>query len=152
MVDTLTPEARSARMAKIGGKHTAPEMIVRRMVHAMGFRFRLHRKDLPGSPDLVLPRHKKIVLVHGCYWHGHGCKIGRLPKSNVLFWQDKIVKNRARDERNLADLAALGWRTLVVWQCETRKPVELRKALLAFLGTPAKSRSTRVRRIARLPK
>lgn len=139
-------------MARIGGKDTAPELIVRRMVHAMGFRFRLHRRDLPGSPDLVLARHKKIVLVHGCYWHGHGCKIGRLPKSNIAFWQDKIVKNQARDARNLADLAMLGWQTLVVWQCETRKPGELRQTLLAFLGTPAKSRSTRLRRIARLPK
>lgn len=142
MVDTLTPEARSERMARIGGKHTAPEMIVRRMVHAMGFRFRLHRRDLPGSPDLVFPTLKKIVLVHGCYWHGHGCKIGKLPKSNVAFWREKIVKNRARDKHNLRDLKALGWQTLVVWQCETRKPDELRKTLTAFLGTPLKSRST----------
>jgi DNA mismatch endonuclease (patch repair protein) len=137
-------------MAKIGGKDTAPEMIVRRIVHALGFRFRLHRKDLPGTPDLVFPRHKKIVLVHGCYWHGHECKIGRLPKSNVAFWTAKIVKNRARDERNLAELAQLGWRALVVWQCETRRPADLRKAVAAFLGTPRKSRSTRVCQTARL--
>lgn len=151
MVDTLTPEARSRRMARIGSKNTVPELIVRRMAHAMGYRFRLHRRDLPGSPDLVFPRHKKIVLVHGCYWHGHGCKIGRLPKSNLPFWQDKIVKNQARDARNLADLRKLGWQTLVVWQCETRKPTELSRALAVFLGTPLKTRSTRLRRIARLP-
>ncbi len=138
MVDNLTPEARSRRMARIGGKNTLPEMVVRKMAHGMGYRFRLHRRDLPGTPDLVFPGRKKVVMVHGCYWHGHGCKIGRLPKSNVGFWQEKIERNRARDERNLLDLRKLGWKTLVVWQCETRRPEELRKSLRRFLGTPPK--------------
>ena len=142
MVDNLTPEARSERMSKIGGRHTAPEMIVRRMVHALGFRFRLHQKGLPGSPDLVFARHKKVLFVHGCYWHGHGCKIGKLPKSNVEFWRDKILKNRARDARNLRELRELGWSVHEVWQCETKKPAELKHALLAFLGKPRKIRST----------
>lgn len=150
MVDTLTPQARSALMARIGGKNTAPEILVRRLAHGLGYRFRLHRRDLPGSPDLVFPRLRKIVLVHGCYWHGHGCKIGRLPKSNVGFWADKIAKNRARDARNLADLRQLGWQTLVVWQCETRRREALGKILERFLGTHGKRRSTRLRRMGRI--
>lgn len=150
MVDTLTPQARSALMARIGGKNTAPEMLVRRLAHGLGYRFRLHRRDLPGSPDLVFPRLRKIVLVHGCYWHGHGCKIGRLPKSNVTFWADKIVKNQARDARNLADLRRLGWQTLVVWQCETRRRETLGKILERFLGTHRKRRSTRLGRMGRI--
>lgn len=139
MVDNLSPDARSKRMARIGGKNTAPEMIIRRMAHSLGCRFRLHRKGLPSTPDLVFPSRKKLILVHGCFWHGHGCKIGRLPKSNVTFWKEKIARNRARDERNLVDLAELGWKTLVVWQCETRELDRLRKTLRRFLGTPAKN-------------
>jgi DNA mismatch endonuclease (patch repair protein) len=150
MVDNLTPAGRSARMSRIRGKDTAPEMIVRRMTHGLGYRFRLHRKDLPGTPDLVFPRLGKVILVHGCYWHGHGCKIGRLPKSNIEFWKEKIERNRARDARNLADLSSLSWKTLVVWQCATRDKKTLGRALAAFLGTHRKRRSTGVRRIARI--
>lgn len=150
MVDTLTQQARSALMARIGGKNTAPEILVRRLVHGLGYRFRLHRRDLPGSPDLVFPRLRKIILVHGCYWHGHGCKIGRLPKSNIAFWAEKIVKNQARDARNLADLRQLGWQTLVVWQCEIRRREALSKTLDRFLGTHRKRRSTRLGRIGRI--
>ncbi len=134
MVDTLTPEARSERMARIGGKNTVPEIAVRRIAHRLGYRFRLHRKDLPGSPDLVFPRLKKIVFVHGCFWHGHDCGKGRLPKSNVSFWEEKIVKNRARDERSVAALEDAGWSVLVLWQCQTKRPEVLEKLLKRFLG------------------
>lgn len=150
MVDTLTAAARSARMASIRSKDTAPEMIVRRNAHGLGYRFRLHRKDLPGTPDLVFPRLRKVILVHGCYWHGHGCKLGRLPKSNVAFWKEKIDRNRARDARNLADLKALGWKTLVVWQCATRDEKTLQRGLAVFLGTHGRRRSTGLRRLVRI--
>lgn len=142
MVDTLSPEARSARMARIRGKDTAPEWVVRRLLHAMGFRYRLHRKDLPGRPDIVFPGRRKAIFVHGCYWHGHGCRIGRLPKTNVSFWERKIATNRARDARSILDLQSEGWAVLVVWQCETRNGAELRDKLAGFLGSPADFRST----------
>jgi DNA mismatch endonuclease (patch repair protein) len=135
MVDTLTREARSQRMARIRGKDTVPEWVVRRLAHSMGFRFRLHRRDLPGKPDLVFPSQRRAIFVHGCYWHGHDCKIGRLPKSNVAFWEDKILRNRARDARNLADLKTAGWDVLVVWQCETKSLVDLEASLRKFLGS-----------------
>ena len=97
MVDQLTIEQRSALMARIRGKDTTPELVVRRMLHAMGFRFRLHCKDLPGTPDVVLPGRSKIIFIHGCYWHGHQCSAGQLPKSRVEFWSAKIGSNRLRD-------------------------------------------------------
>jgi DNA (cytosine-5)-methyltransferase 1 len=147
MADTLTPEARSERMSRIRGKDTAPEMIVRRLVHRMGYRYGLHRKDLSGSPDLVFPALRKIVFVHGCYWHGHSCRYGRLSKSNVSFWQEKIDKNQARDRRNVSELEALGWAVLVVWQCETKDPDRLRMRLRGFLGRRKKRRSTTAPRI-----
>lgn len=147
MVDTLTPAARSQRMSRIRGKHTAPELFVRRLVHALGYRFRLHRKGMPGSPDLVFPGRKKIVFVHGCYWHGHECKWGKLPKSNVEFWQDKVLKNRARDARNVADLQMSGWAVYVVWQCETKDAGALEKTLKRFLGRPGSKKPRRSQRI-----
>lgn len=152
MVDTLTPQARSERMSLIRGKDTVPELIVRRLAHVLGHRFRLHRKDLPGSPDLVFPRHRKIVFVHGCFWHGHDCRYGRLPKSNVPFWQEKIIKNQARDARNVADLQESGWKVLVLWQCQTKDPAALKKLLTAFLGRRANRRSTTAGRIDRIPR
>jgi DNA mismatch endonuclease (patch repair protein) len=147
MVDTLTPQQRSERMSRIRGKNTAPEIVVRKLAHALGFRFRLYRKDLSGSPDLVFPRLRKVVFVHGCFWHGHGCRYGKLPKSNVPFWRDKIHKNQARDARNQSDLAESGWSVLVLWQCETRDLGTLRKQLTTFLGRKAKRRSTNIGRI-----
>lgn len=147
-MDNLTPAERSARMASIGGKNTVPELAVRRLAHALGYRFRLHRRDLPGSPDLVFVKQRKIVFVHGCFWHGHACK--RLPRSNVGFWANKIEKNRARDARNLADLGRLGWKTLVIWQCETKALETMAAKLRRFLGTRQKSRSTRIKRSARV--
>jgi len=131
-------------MASIGGKNTVPELAVRRLAHGMGYRFRLHRRDLPGSPDLVFVKQRKILFVHGCFWHGHACK--RLPRSNVPFWSGKIEKNRARDARNLSDLRRLGWKTLVVWQCETRDLGALAAKLRRFLGNRRKTRSTGIRR------
>ncbi|CAI8982712.1 very short patch repair endonuclease [Methylocaldum szegediense] len=124
MVDTLTPAERSERMGRVRGKDTKPEMKVRRLVHGMGYRYRLHRRDLPGCPDLVFPRLRKAIFVHGCFWHRHPdpeCKLARLPKSRLDFWWPKLEGNRRRDEANQAALLALGWRFLVIWECETKK-------------------------------
>lgn len=124
MVDTLTPAERSERMGRVRSKDTKPEMKVRRLVHGMGYRYRLHRRDLPGCPDLVFPRLRKAIFVHGCFWHRHPdpeCKLARLPKSRLDFWWPKLEGNRRRDEANQAALLALGWRFLVIWECETKK-------------------------------
>ena len=134
-MDTLTPAQRSERMSRVRGRDTMPEMIVRRMLHRLGYRYRLHRKDLPGKPDIVFPGRKKVVFVHGCYWHGHGCRIGKPSKSNVEFWTAKIDTNRARDSRNEAELRARGWDVLVVWQCELQDTVALEATLVSFLGS-----------------
>lgn len=130
----VAPETRR-RMLGVRGRDTAPELRVRRLLHAMGYRFRLHRKDLPGTPDVVLPRHRKIVLVHGCFWHGHEeCKRATLPANNASTWAAKIEGNRRRDQRNLNALSALGWDVLVVWECEVRNAPCLEERLRAFLG------------------
>jgi DNA mismatch endonuclease (patch repair protein) len=107
-------------MAAIGPKDTEPELIVRRFLHLQGFRFRLHRKDLPGRPDIVLPRYRSVVMVHGCFWHHHGCKNSVWPKTRREFWRAKIGATVKRDRRNARELAALGWRVIVVWECCTR--------------------------------
>ena len=137
MVDGLTPERRSENMRRIQSKNMKPEIAVRRLVHALGFRFRLHRQDLPGKPDLVLPRHKKIVFVHGCFWHGHGdpaCVDGRRqPKSNQDYWLPKLARNKQRDFANLLALQALGWDTAIVWECELRHPDVLARRLRSFI-------------------
>lgn len=119
-LDKLTPKERSKNMAAVKSKDTEPEMFVRRSLHALGFRFRLHRKDLPGKPDLVFPSRRAVVLVHGCFWHGHTCRGGALPATRREFWEDKIGKNRLRDKRNVDLLLKLGWRVLTVWECELR--------------------------------
>lgn len=125
-MDTLTPEQRSERMARVRSKNTRPELIVRSVLHRLGYRFRLQRSDLPGSPDVVLPRHRCALFVHGCFWHGHAeCAAGRLPKSNIDFWAKKIRSNQDRDDRVAADLRQLGWRTVVVWECEVKNLDEL---------------------------
>lgn len=130
MVDRLTPEARSRNMAKIRGKNTRPELAVRRAAHALGLRFRLHRRDLPGTPDLVFPRRRIALFVHGCFWHRHpGCGFAYTPKSRVEFWQAKFDGNVERDKRKQADLAAAGWRVVVVWECETREQDGLREII-----------------------
>ncbi len=117
-MDIVTPEVRSRIMSRIRSKDTKPEMTVRRLIHSLGYRFRLHRRDLPGTPDMVFPGRKAVIFVNGCFWHGHDCGRGKLPKSNVRFWRKKFRDNSARDEKNIAALRANGWRVLVVWECE----------------------------------
>lgn len=122
MTDIVSKAKRSAMMSGIRGKNTKPEILVRRLLHGMGFRFRLHRKDLPGKPDIVLPKWRTVVFVNGCYWHGHAdCDLFRLPKSRTEFWQDKIDGNRVRDQRNYSALKQAGWKTVVIWECAVSK-------------------------------
>ena len=120
-MDEPVDPARSRLMARIGRRDTKPELIVRRMLHAMGCRFRLQRRDLPGTPDIVLPSRRIALFVHGCYWHRHdGCRRASVPKTRTMFWTDKFDRNVARDRRVEGDLRDLGWRPVVVWECETR--------------------------------
>jgi DNA mismatch endonuclease (patch repair protein) len=126
--------ARSRIMRSIRKEDTKPELAVRRAVHRMGFRFRLHRRDLPGSPDLVLPRLRKVIFVHGCFWHQHpGCRSAKRPKTRVGYWHPKLDRNIARDDRALTDLESLGWRALVLWECEIRDEAALHMNLVQFL-------------------
>ncbi len=130
-----TPEQRSRIMRAVRGVDTAPEMAVRRMVHGMGYRFRLHRRDLPGKPDLVFPRLYRVVFVHGCFWHGHDCARGaRAPKANAEYWRAKIARNGARDSANMAALKNAGWRTAVIWECELKNLAYVKQRLVRFLG------------------
>lgn len=122
MADTLTPEERSERMSRIRSQNTKPELWVRRLLHARGFRYRLHRKDLPGRPDLVLPKYDAVVFVQGCFWHAHHCQKGRIPDTRADFWQAKFEGNKKRDARNARALRAAGWRVFTVWECELAKP------------------------------
>lgn len=132
-MDIISKEARSALMARIRSKNTKPERVVRSILHRLGFRFRLHRKDLPGKPDIVLPRHHKIILVHGCFWHGHSCALASKPKSNQDYWREKIKTNRLRDRRVRRDLAKQGWSVLELWECEVRKGTGLTEKLETFM-------------------
>ena len=135
MTDVLTPAQRRFNMSRIKGKDTKPEMKVRRLVHGLGYRYRLHGKDLPGRPDLIFPRRRKVIFVHGCYWHMHACRYGQVvPKTNTEFWQTKRLSNVSRDERNLTDLAAAGWQTLVLWECELKDEAQLSERIKSFLG------------------
>ncbi len=134
MADSLSPEQRSENMRRIRSGDTGPEMAVRRMVHAMGFRYRLHAKALPGKPDLVFPRLRRIIEVYGCFWHGHtGCREGRLPGTRPEYWGPKLQANRKRDRQNRRALRTLGWTVLVVWECETKRPERLEAKLGKFL-------------------
>ena len=136
MADTLTPEQRSERMGRIRGKDTAPELTVRRIVHKIGYRYRLHEKDLPGCPDLVFPRSRKVIFVHGCFWHRHPdpkCPLVRLPKTRLDFWEPKLSANHRRDQRVQEMLAAAGWRIFVVWECEIGDKEQLENKLRRFL-------------------
>jgi DNA mismatch endonuclease (patch repair protein) len=117
MVDSLTSVERSKRMSLIRSQHTRPELLVRQAIHRAGYRFRLHRKDLPGKPDLVLPARKLAVFVNGCFWHGHKCTIGHIPKTNSEFWIKKIQRNRSRDARSILLLRQSGWKVALVWEC-----------------------------------
>lgn len=138
---------RSANMARVRARDTKPELFVRRFTHALGLRFRLHRRDLPGTPDLVFPRLKKIILVHGCFWHRHtGCDRATTPKTRKGFWVSKFDANVARDKRTIAALKRLGWSVLVVWECEIREPLLLQRKIWTFLGRPSRFKPEPVRK------
>ncbi|WP_367398601.1 very short patch repair endonuclease [Sphingobium sp. OAS761] len=135
-MDTLSPEQRTERMRLVRGKDTGPERTVRRLVHRLGFRYRLHDRSLPGSPDLVFRSRRKVIFVHGCFWHRHpdpACKLARLPKSRLDFWLPKLTANRERDDRVLEALREQGWQSLVVWECESRHIEQLVNKVRAFL-------------------
>lgn len=121
-------------MQSVGTKNTGPELAVRQLLHRLGFRFRLHRKDLPGKPDIVFPGRRKVIFVHGCFWHRHSCPKGRLPKSRLDYWEPKLAQNVTRDHANVTALQALGWDVLTLWQCELRDTLELERRLQAFLN------------------
>lgn len=134
-------------MAAVHSKNTKPEMFVRRLTHEMGYRFRLHRAELPGTPDLVFPGKRKVIFVHGCFWHQHGCKrSSQIPKSNQSFWGPKLERNRARDAEYLKALRADGWDCLVLWQCELNKPTRIRSRISKFLEreNPRARKSSRI--------
>jgi DNA mismatch endonuclease (patch repair protein) len=136
MADTLNPQQRSERMALIRSTDTAPELMVRKMVHAMGYRYRLHDKRLPGAPDMVFGRLGKIIFVHGCFWHRHkkrSCRLARLPKSRIAFWEEKLEGNRRRDLSNKRLLRRAGWAVIEVWECELKNLETLRARLRYFL-------------------
>jgi DNA mismatch endonuclease (patch repair protein) len=121
-MDVFSQEKRSQVMSKIKDKDTKPEKIIRTMLHNMGYRFRLHRRDMPGNPDIVLPKYKKVIFVHGCFWHGHkGCARAKRPSSNENFWSEKLAKNMERDKKNQKELIKLGWNYLIIWQCQIKK-------------------------------
>lgn len=149
MADTLTPEQRSANMSRIRGKNTKPELLVRRLLHAAGYRFRLHGAaagaKLPGKPDLVFPGRKKVVFVNGCFWHTHTCRAGtRSPSTNAEFWAEKRHRTVQRDAAAVAKLKAAGWDTLVVWECEIKDVGPLEKQLRDFLGPPGTGSTARL--------
>lgn len=137
-MDKLSQERRSANMARIRSKDMKPELIVRRLVHSLGYRYRLHRSDLPGKPDLVFGPRKKVIFVHGCFWHQHPdptCLDGRAPKSNLAYWKPKLKRNIKRDRQHTLALHDAGWDTLIIWECETRDVESLRHRLIKFLGS-----------------
>lgn len=139
-MDTISREARSRNMASIRNKNTAPELTVRSVAHALGLRFRLHSPGLPGHPDLVFPRHRVIVLVHGCFWHRHTCSAATTPKSNVEYWMAKFARNIERDREVRKALKSRGWRVLEIWECETRDASRLARRLARFFRLSAVGR------------
>ena len=135
-MDVFTADKRSWVMQRIRGEDTWPEIVVRRALHRLGYRFRLHRRDLPGKPDIVLPRWKRIILVHGCFWHQHpGCKLAAKPSTNSAFWLEKLAANVRRDAAQIIRLRNLGWNVLVIWECETEQPEILLQRLKEFFST-----------------
>lgn len=133
-MDVFSQEKRSKIMSRISGKDTKPEKIVRSLLHQMGYRFRLHKKDLPGKPDIALPKYKKVIFVHGCFWHGHEeCPRSKRPSTNLEFWNKKIDKTIERDKRNVHCLQNMGWKTLTLWTCEIKNQVALKHKLRTFL-------------------
>ena len=141
MSDVLTPEQRSYNMSRIRGRDTKPEMVVRRLVHGLGFRYRLHVSALPGKPDLVFPSRHKIIFVHGCYWHRHKCRFGRVvPSTNKEFWLNKFNRNIECDRRAMKLLKKKGWDVLVIWECQVDKIEILRSIIINFLGFSCKDK------------
>ncbi|MCB9982116.1 MAG: DNA mismatch endonuclease Vsr [Rhodospirillales bacterium] len=138
-----TSEIRSRTMRAIRSTNTKPEMIVRKLVHSMGYRYRLHRKDLPGHPDLTFPALRKIIFVNGCFWHGHDCKRGaRIPKTNRGYWLEKIARNKERDSNHNSNLAVLGWQVLTIWECEICDSDTLQSKIRSFLNSQEKRKPT----------
>jgi DNA mismatch endonuclease (patch repair protein) len=133
-MDRISPARRSENMRRIRSRDTSPELTVRRLVHRMGFRYRLSPPHLPGKPDMAFARLRKVIFVHGCFWHSHrGCKLAHAPRSRLEYWGPKLKRNKARDRQSLRALRALGWEALVVWECETANPLPLAARLLEFL-------------------
>lgn len=136
MVDRLSIERRSWLMSRVKSKDTTPELRTRRVAHALGLRFRLHRKDLPGNPDLVFPKYRTVVFVHGCFWHRHvDCRKASEPKSRIDFWEEKFRRNVARDKKNETELQRLGWNVIIIWECETRDLTLLREKIESIRST-----------------
>lgn len=133
MIDVFSPSERSRIMRRVKSKDTAPEMLVRRLVYSLGYRYRLHRKDLPGKPDLAFIAKKKAIFVHGCFWHAHGCKRSKLPETRKEYWAAKIDRNQKRDEKNRELLTKLGWMVLSLWECELKDRNQLEKNIKQFL-------------------
>lgn len=134
-MDTLTPQERSKQMALVRAKNTKPELVVRRLTHRLGYRYRLHRRDLPGTPDLVFASKRKVIFVHGCFWHRHvGCSLARIPKSRSEFWLAKLTANAQRDIEHQVALSALGWSILTIWECELRDIALVEARIVSFLG------------------
>lgn len=132
MADIISKEKRSWNMSRIKGKDTKPELIVRTLLHRMGYRFRLHRKDLPGKPDIVLPKYRTVIFVHGCFWHRHkGCKFAYIPKSRVEFWQKKFKENVQRDKKKQAELKKAGWKVIIIWECQVNNKGLLDEIILS---------------------
>jgi len=135
-VDNLAKKQRSFCMSRIRSKNTTPEIAVRRLIHKMGYRFHLHRKDLPGKPDIVLSKHKKIIFVHGCFWHKHNCRYGRvIPKTNKKYWQDKRDKNVTRNKKDIKQLRNMGWKVMVIWERQTKKPKRITNKIAHFIAS-----------------
>jgi DNA mismatch endonuclease, patch repair protein len=133
-MDVFSRDKRSQIMSRVGDKNTKPEIAVRSVLHNLGFRFRLHRKDLPGKPDIALPRHRKVLFVHGCFWHGHeNCSRAKRPSTNQQFWNDKLDGNILRDQENIHALNELGWDVLTVWACEVKDKDSLKDRLILFI-------------------
>ncbi|WP_192622769.1 very short patch repair endonuclease [Desulfomicrobium macestii] len=142
MTDSLSSQERSERMSRIRGKDSAPEIRLRRLVHKLGYRYRLHVKELPGTPDLVFPSRRAVIFMHGCFWHRHeGCKLARLPKSKLDFWKKKLDSNKNRDALQQQRLYELGWRVLVIWECELDDADRLVMTIRKFLDEPTRGQS-----------
>ena len=134
-MDTLSPSERSERMSRVRSKNTKPELTIRRLVHSLGYRYRLHATQLPGKPDLVFAARRKVIFAHGCFWHRHGarCHLTRLPKSKLDFWQPKLEQNKKRDEKNIRELRKRGWKPLVIWECQLKTGSSLVERIMKFL-------------------